>query len=279
MWLLWKAGDAVDNWEKFVLEIFEDNAFEREVFWKLQGVFARYDSQKSVEKLIAMLQKQYVSIDVETMLVEHGKEEIIDFLNRLILSKLNYNMRYNVSADLITAEELEEFMTLAEQTNKVSKENLSKNAEILTTQSYLNMCRVVYDATSNWKYPCDISTAYLFCEARLFDFNHEYDFGILGIDWDSPEQFADRFNNSYHREELEFGGLQLYIRDENSKIREKVYAMPTKYKQWTGYTCCYSYDIMAICQVIKMYNALRKKNYPIYFLDYEKAYKMVKESL
>ena len=148
MWLLWKAGDAVDNWEKFVLEIFEDNAFEREVFWKLQGVFARYDSQKSVEKLIAMLQKQYVSIDVETMLVEHGKEEIIDFLNRLILSKLNYNMRYNVSADLITAEELEEFMTLAEQTNKVSKENLSKNAEILTTQ--IGRASVGKECRSRW---------------------------------------------------------------------------------------------------------------------------------
>lgn len=46
----------------------------------------------------------------------------------------------------------------------------------------------------------------LICSARMFDLRHEYEHGILGCDWDSPEEFARRFHVSYHNEELFFGG-------------------------------------------------------------------------
>lgn len=269
----------INSWEKLALEILEDNAFEKDAFVEWQGAVVRYDIQNIVGHLVDILQRQYVSVEVEKILADNKKEEIVDFLNRLIESKLKYRMHYNNQISLITIGELEEFMKLAEQTDKLPKEELSKAANLLTTRSYLDMCRIVYDAISEWKYPSDISTAYLFCDARAFDFKHEYEHGILGAEWDSAEQFACRFNGSYHNEELRFGGPKLYIDDESSRVGKNVYTSPRIYGQWTGCVCCRVYDIKAVYQAIKMYNALRKEGYPIYFFKYEEAYWKAKESL
>ena len=169
----------------------------------------------------------------------------------------------------LTMEELEEFRYLAEQTDKIPKEELAKTAPLLTTRTYLEMCRVAYDAASDWEDPEDTSTEELFCKARSWSTQHEYDHGILGCDWDSPEEFAQRFNLSYHNDEIFFGGPTLYISDESAKIGEHVYTRPEIYGQWTGSMGCKPYFTPRICKAVRIYIALRKKGYPVYFYKYK----------
>lgn len=175
----------------------------------------------------------------------------------------------HIEPDSLTLEELEEFQYLAEQADKMPKEELAKTAPLLTTRTYLEMCRVAYDAAADWEYPEDTPTEELFCRARLFDLQHEYDYGILGCDWDSPEEFACRFCVSYHNEELFFGGPSLYISDESAKVGEHAYTWPERYGQWTGCMWCKPYFTERISKAIRMYIALRKKGYPVYFHKYK----------
>ncbi len=172
----------------------------------------------------------------------------------------------------ITMEELEEFKLLAEEVEKIPIEELSKTAPLLTTRTYLDMCRVVYDATYDVPYPEDTPTTQLFCDARLWSYEHERDEGILGIDWDSPEQFAQKFDVSYHNEELFFGGPSFYINDETARIGKNCYAIPKQYGQWTGSIYCNTSDLKDRCRAIKMYIALRRMQYPVYFPAYKEAY-------
>lgn len=179
----------------------------------------------------------------------------------------------------ITMEELQEFRQLAEEAEKIPIEELSKTAPLLTTRTYLDMCRVVYDATYDEPYPEDTPTTQLFCDARLWSYEHERDEGILGVDWDSPEQFAQKFEISYHNEELFFGGPSFYIHDETARIGEKCYTRPEQYGQWTGMIFCDISYKKDLCRAIKMYIALRRKQYPVYFPDYKKAYSVALKNL
>lgn len=258
--------------EELILDILNSDNFDKEIFRKLRGYCFSYDEEGNVEDIAEVLRRQYTDIDIENIFVHHDKNEIIDFLNRLLYSKLVYKHRDKKQTEFVTLKELEEFKILAEENDKISVEELSKTAPILTTRSYMNMCRLVYDATAQWKYPDDISTAYLFCEARLFSFMHEYDHGILGLDWDSPEQFALRFEISYHNEELYFGGPSFYIHDESARIGKNCYTRPETYGQWTGDIYCNVFDLESCCTAIKMYIALRRKQYPVYFPNYKEAY-------
>lgn len=258
--------------EETILEILKSAKFDKETFKKWRGCSFCYDEEDNVGEIANILHAQYVNMDLENIFAHHSTEEIIDFLNRFLQSKLAYKNGDRNQYNTITLEELEEFKMLAEQTDKISKEELSKTALLLTTETYMELCRVVYDATFEWKYPRDISTAYLFCEARMFSYRHEHDEGILGINWDSPEQFAHSFDASYHNEELYFGGPVLCIRDESARIGENCYTCPEKYGQWTGDIYCNSYSMESVCRAIKMYNALRRKQYPVYFPKYKDAY-------
>lgn len=258
--------------EELILDIVNADNFDKEAYKDLRGHLWGYESKKIVADVTNILQAQYVNIDLDEILVHHDKGEIIDFLNRLIYSELEYKRRDKKQRDFVTLEELEEFKILAEETEKISVEELSEMAPLLTTRSYMDMCRLVYDATMEWKYPEDVSTAYLFCEARMFSFEHERDEGILGIDWDSPEQFAHRFDVSYHNEELYFGGPSFYIHDESAREGKDCYTIPETYGQWTGDIYCNVFDLESRCTAIKMYIALRRKQYPVYFPNYKEAY-------
>lgn len=260
--------------EIFILEILNSDKFDKDAFMELRGLNFHSDAKDNVKYMCDILQKQYLEVDVENILANYNINEIIDFLNRLIYSKLAYKNERKNQGPLITSKELEEFKNFAGQVEKIQKSELAKTAPELTTRTYLDMCRVVYDAIFEWKYPADISTAYLFCEARMFSFKHELDEGILGIDWDSAEQFAFRFNSSYHNEELKFGGAKLYINVESASD-----TFPETYRQWTGNLCYSPYDQEDMYQAVKMYNALRRNKYPIYFSNYREAYSVAKQAL
>lgn len=265
------------NQEELILEIINSDKFDKEAFEKLRGFFSSIDVKGNIEAVTRMLQGQYMDIDIENIFINNDKDKIIDFLNRLIHAKLPYRNGCRKRCNPITPEELEEFKILATQADAMSEEELSKNAPLLTTRTYLEMCRTVYDVTYDWKYPDDISTAYLFCEARLSSYQEEYNHGILGIDWDSPEQFAQRYFSSYHREELGFGGPSIDILDESACIGEKLYTRPEVYGRWTGHIYCRFYDKESISEAVKIYIALRRKGYPIYFGECDKTYSEAKK--
>ena len=268
----------MENYEKTILEIFNSDNFDRETYRKLVGESSYYETERNIECISGTLQTQYMDINVENILANHSREEITDFLNRLTyamyVSKTNSHKKITINED-----ELEEFKVLASETDKISKAELSQTAPVLTKRAYLDMCRVAYDAIYGDKYPPDVSTAYIFCDARMLSFEHEYKRGILGADWDSPEQFAEKFSCSYHDEELEFGGLTLVIHDESALISEGLYTSPTAYKAWTGYIHCDPWDTELMCKSIKAYIALRRKQYPIYFSHFNEAYSAMQKSI
>ena len=263
--------------EESILEIINSDKFDKEAFMKLKGFCFSYDAKDNIEDVAEILRRQYVDNDIDNILVSHDVDKIIDFLNRLLRSKLAYK-NSNRKQYIITPQELEEFRKLATEAEKISKEEFAKTSPLLTTRKYLNMCRIAYDTAFDWKYPEDISTPYLFCEARMLGFNHEYNKGILGVDWDSPEKFALKFSCSYHSEELRFGGPKFYINDESARMGTYGYTLPKTYGQWTGWICCDSDDKRSRYEAIKMYIALRRKGYPIYFSNYNEICVAVKKS-
>lgn len=262
----------IEHYKKILLEIFNSDKFDREAFGKLN----HYDTKQSLECIAGLLQAQYMDINVENILANHSRDEITDFLNRLI--HIEFTAKDNWRREMtITADELEEFKKLSSETDKILKTELSKNAPVLTVKTYMEMCRVAYDAMYENIFPPDISTAYIFCSERMLSFEHEYERGIFGADFDSPDEFALNFTCSYHNEELEFGGMTLYIHDESALISEGLYTSPEAYKAWTGYIHCNPWRTNLMCKSIKAYNALRKKQYPIYFSNSDKVYSAAKE--
>ncbi len=253
---------AKDN--SLLSKILYSDTFDKEKFMKIGHYFSKFDSNENKAQIIEMLQKQYMELDINKIADNHDINEIIDFLNRLIASKVEYDKIYKTYIPSISLEEVEEFKRLAEETSRIPKEELSREAPVLTTRSYLDMCRVVYDATEKemWNYPDDISTGYLFCSKRIWDYGHEYNYGILGFNWDSPEEFKDKLMHTYHYEELWFGGPDLLI----DFIDDK----------WIGTVCGKNNDKKDLMRSIRMYVALRKKNYPVYYSRYEETYNEAK---
>ncbi len=216
-----------------------------------------------------LLQSQYATLDLNKILSEHTSDEIVDFINRYTVSQNNF---YKIKSESrindlckLSETEITAFLSLAMSTERIPKEYLSKSAPILTTRSFLKMCRLVYDATTIWQYPPETSTALLFCEERMCSFEAEHDEGILGVDWDDPKQFAQAYGSSYHPEELWFGGTPFYIHDETARKSDNCYAIPEAYTQWTGYVWCG----LDLYQTVKMYLALRKNGYPVYCHNYK----------
>lgn len=158
----------------------------------------------------------------------------------------------------ISIDDLEEFKQFAQQSEGELFNKLINKAPVLTTRSYLDMCRVIYDAVFDKEYISNLSTAELFCKARLFGYEHERIYGILGGDWDSPKDFKISFMCSYHNEEVIFGGPHLYIEEINLG--------------WYGLICENGKDTEHLITAVKMFNALRKNKYPIRFYEYEKVY-------
>ncbi len=249
----------------FVSKILYSDAFDKEGFMKISHCYWDFDRNENKVQIIDMLQKQYMELDIKKIANNHDINDVIDFLNRLIASKVEYNKIYKTYIPSISLEEIEEFKRLAEEASRIPEEELSREASVLTTRSYLDMCRVVYDATEKemWNYPDDISTGYLFCSKRIWDYEHEYKYGILGFDWDSPEEFKTKFIHTYHYDELWFGSSPYLIID---FLDDK----------WIGTVCSKNNDKKDLMRSIRMYVALRKKNYPVYYSRYEETYNEAK---
>ena len=248
--------------EEKIRNILDSEAFNKEAFNYCTGWISE---KERIGYIRGMLERQYVD-NICSIFKHKDKIELIDFLNRVIMSRKIYKEDGCPQSDVLTPDELEEFKRLAADTDKIPKDTLAETAPVLTANSFLKMCRIVYDATSLWKYPDDISAEYIFIEARM---NAEtIGEGILGIDPDSPEAFAKTFYGIYHREELWFGGPKLYIHDESAKLGERLYSSPKIFGKWTG--CIYCDNIGEhLYKGVKMYIALRKNGYPIYISDYE----------
>jgi len=261
----------LEKCEKAILEILESDQFDKAGFKKLRG-FNYSNTKHNIDSIYYAIQAQYMDKNVENILSSHSIDEIIGFLNLLISAELAYKERNQNQHIKLTADELEEFGNLASKTALIPIEKLSKTAPPLTLRSYLDMCRVAYDAMYDNKYPADISTSYIFCDARMLSFEHEYDHGIFGAGWDSPKKFCLNFECSYHNEELEFGGLKLYIRDESARLSEGIYTSPNTFSRWTGRIYSDDWNTELMVKSIKAYIALRKKQYPIYFSNLDKVY-------
>ena len=129
----------------------------------MQGSWYADDFEQVVRCLSEIMQRQYSELDVAAIFEKHEMGEIIDFLNRFVHCRLESKKSSSDSVYHFSMEELEEFESLAKETSELSKEELSKTAPVLTTRTYLEMCRVAYDVISKCEYPQDISTAFLFC--------------------------------------------------------------------------------------------------------------------
>lgn len=190
------------------------------------------------------------------------KSDVVGFLNRFAHSYCEFIDARRPEYAPISSEELDKFRQLAAESEKISKEQLSEISPMLTVNSYLKMCRIVYDATSLWKYPDDVSTEFLFCKARLMNS------GFYGIDRDSPEEFANSYRVMYHPAELWFGGPWLYIYDESVRTDDSYYIYPKVFGRWTGRVACDKNEAR-MYRAVKMYIALRESGYPLYFGNYE----------
>lgn len=235
------------------------------------------------EEIYIMLSKQYCETEMEKVFAKVNFDEIVDFLNRLIDSCLHRPYEYSKVSDpiktyAISEEELERFYALAEEAEKIPIEDLSKIAPLLTTRSFMEMCRLVYDNTTVWQYPEDLSTVYLFCEGRICTYTHRE---IFSIDWDDAEQFAKAYTWMYHPEELWFGGPLFYISDESAKYMQTKpagessvlflqsgsngwYTEPKIYEHWTGRITSRSWGRRDVFRAVRMYIVLREHGYPVY---------------
>ncbi len=124
----------------------------------------------------------------------------------------------------------------------------------------MDMCRLVYDAVSLCEIPSIIPTAYLFEEKRLIGRQ-----GLLFIDWDDTEKFAEKYSCSYHPEEIWFGSPRLYITDYPRSSDN----YPKSYIKWNGVVVGRRYHAY---DTIKMYCALRRNGYPVTCCEYERIY-------
>ena len=224
--------------------------------------------EERIRFIIKALELQY-SAKISEILNQRDNDELTDFLNRYIFSLAEYQKAGYPKSDAISPEELEEFRQLAAYTDKIPIETLAESAPVLTISSYLKMCRIVYDATTLWKYPSDITTEHIYGKERMIR-------GLSRVytDWDSPEEFAGFFFTQYHSEELWFGGPALNIENE-SKWSNQEYTYPKIFRKWIGRVGDRYFDSVKLYRCVKMYLALRKNGYPIYIRQYYEIYNEV----
>lgn len=170
----------------------------------------------------------------------------------------------------LSREELDEFKRLAGETAAVPKDELAKTAPPLTTRSFLELCALVYEAAS-LEDISSIPIKELYCQNKLIGMSEAR---FLKAAPDSPSDFAAGYNATYHNEELWFGGPKLYINEERARDPIGCYTHPDEYKEWTGRVCLTMIrgNERNLFRGVKMYNALRKRGYPVYFSEYEKVY-------
>lgn len=218
------------------------------------------------------LWKLYADTNTDNILNNHSDEKILRKLN-LVLDRSLYPLKNRNEWDLymLTHEELEYFLLLAKEASEKSMTDYAKEYTVLTTNEFLKMARVLYDAAENPPWPEEISTTYLYCYNRMEGFSDER---IFKTGWDDPKQFASKYRGLYHPEELWFGGPHFYIKD-LKEYDEKGYQskLPETNSPWTATIAADAYFQRETYRGIKMFIALREHGYPVYFYEYEKAYK------
>ena len=208
--ITWRNLDDHPHIRKALLDIMNSAGLNRNELDRYTG--RNLDDDERVIRVCGILTYQYPR-ELSELLAKNDKSDVIGFLNRFAHSYCEFaDAGYSEYAPIST-EELDKFRQLAAETDKIPKEQLSETAPILTVNSYLKMCRTVYDAASLWKYPDDISTEFLLSKARLMNSV------FYGIDRNSPEEFARSYYTRYHHEELWFGGPDL-ISDTTSYLRQ-----------------------------------------------------------
>ncbi len=252
----------MNNNREIVLQIIGSESFDKATFERMARQYFTDDTPEIIDNF---LKRQFVCDDFSEIIKTHSMEEIIDFLNRLIASKdrdHNMSWREKKSLCVISDKELDEFTRLATKTNEIPADVLAETAPPLTGRSFFEMMRVVFDAAKVWDYPPDTSTAFLYSEARSISGRESF---LLLEEPDSIEEFAGHFQALYHNEEIWFGGPGIAIHDESSRL-EIGYTYAYKYTEWTGTIYSGSSgDIIKLYKAIKMYVALRKAGYPVFY--------------
>lgn len=251
----------MDKNREYIAEIMASDSFDMETF---QSMARQYFTEDKPEIIEDFLKRQYVCEDISEVIETRGIANVIDFLNRLIASKDEYQSMCAWEKEklcIISDDELDEFMRLASETAEIPVSELAKTSPPLTGRSFLEMMRIAFDASVIWKYPPDTSTAFLYSEARMMSRRDAF---RLLKDPDSIEEFAGHYQALYHNEEIWFGGPELYIRDESARL-ERGYTYAYQYTEWTGCVSSCRGDFTKIYKAIKLYTALRKKGYPVYY--------------
>ena len=260
--ITWRNLDDYPHIRQAIIDIINSAELSKNELDRYTG--RNLDDDERVIRVCGILTYQYPR-ELSELLAKKDKSDVIGFLNRFAHSYCEFVDAGRPEYAPISPEELDKFRKLAAETDKIPKEQLSETAPILTVNSYLKMCRIVYDAATLWKYPDDISTEFLLSKARLMNSV------FYGIDRDSPEEFARSYYTRYHHEELWFGSPDLNITDESARSGPG-YTMPKIFGKWTGSVYCNGFSHTDLFRGVKMYIALRENGYPVYCSNYKKIY-------
>ena len=218
------------------------------------------------EKFEKFMYAQYMEADVNKVFKKYGEEEVINYLKTIADYSHKYSnvrIRTRVSED-----EIEEFL------NYIKDYELEKIIAPLNAKEFLKICRICYDAAPLYVFPKGISDYFVYKTERGTSF-HEDGSVLTPEFYENDEEFIDHYGfSSYHFEELRFGGPCMRLEgrvihnfpfDEKGDLCDE-----TKWSNktmWNGSFYSKTYDAETCGRAIKMYNALRRKGYPIVYFD------------
>ena len=199
--------------------------------------------EKLEKILLEVLQLQFAMLELEKIYAVHGEKNCIEFLNRAIAFQMKKTTRKERIE--LSPETVKEFLLFA------NEEGIPVSDEPLTIRKFLKMCRVVYDAAeiTATEYPLGASDTFIYCGERALSFQEDFR-GFIEKDWDSPQTFRKFALYRYHPEELQFGGMCVYLQFYDADW-------------WTGSFYVRSVTSREARQAILAYVALRKNGYPI----------------
>ena len=111
-----------DTADKIITNIFESANFDKEAFRQYTGWLL--NENERVSRISNILVLQYADTDIDRILQEKDINKIIDFLNRFIRSKNETGGRDRGNIPALSIDEVEVFLDLASQTEKIPPEKL-----------------------------------------------------------------------------------------------------------------------------------------------------------
>ena len=116
-----------------------------------------------------ILKKQYMNTDLASIFKEHDEKEIMNFLNKYMLSEIkrewiSYHPRYH---GMLTDETREKFIKLASSVK-------NERGRELTVKDFLKFYRDCYDAAPTRVYPKEASDYFIYSQENEFNYVDDY---------------------------------------------------------------------------------------------------------